>query len=143
MNYSKRALKMFSTKLNCAQSVLAAYGPEYGIEEKQCFKLAEAFGGGIAHRGEMCGAIIGALMVLGLKYGREDIDDIEKRNNVDRLSKELINKFENKFEFSNCIELIKYDISKPEKIDEARNKDVFKNCGDYVKEVIEIIEKIS
>ena len=60
------AESFFSTKLNCAQSVLATFGPDLRIEEETCFRIAEALGGGIAHSGQMCGSVIGALMVLGL-----------------------------------------------------------------------------
>lgn len=141
MNHSKRAGNLFSTKLNCAQSVLAVYGPEYGIEEKLSFKLMEAFGGGIAHKGNLCGAIIGGLAVLGLKYGRDDITDIEKRNRTDQLAKDLMRKFEEKFQSINCMDLINYDISTPEKLEEARNRNIFKNCRNYVKTVIKLIEE--
>ena len=40
-------------------------------------KLSQAFGGGMAHLGEACGAVTGAFMLIGLKYGRTKADDLE------------------------------------------------------------------
>ena len=61
----------------CSQAVLGTIQDEFGIGNKESFKAASALSGGIARRGESCGAIIGALMALGLLIGREKKDDIE------------------------------------------------------------------
>ena len=61
------AVATFKTGFNCAQSVLAAFGPELGLSCEQCLRMACAFGGGIARQGRICGAVSGALMVIGLK----------------------------------------------------------------------------
>ncbi|UCG00619.1 MAG: C_GCAxxG_C_C family protein [Candidatus Heimdallarchaeota archaeon] len=142
MDYSQKAESYFSTKLNCAQSVLAPFGPDLGIDEKTCFRIAEAFGGGIAHSGQMCGAIIGALMVLGLKHGRTETDDLEKRDKTNKLAKILIHKFTLLHKSSNCIELIDYDISTPAKLEKAREEKVFQNCGNLVKDAVNILKDI-
>ena len=142
MNNSKKAESYFSTRLNCAQSVLAPFGPDFGIEEKTCFRIAEAFGGGIAHSGQMCGAIIGALMVLGLKHGRAEIDDLKKRDKTNELARLFIQKFSRLHKSTNCIELINYDISTPVKLEKAREEKVFQNCGNFVKDAVQILEDL-
>ena len=50
---------------NCAQSVLVTFAPEIGLTEEEAFRLGGPFGAGM-HRGGVCGALTGALMVLGL-----------------------------------------------------------------------------
>ena len=50
---------------NCAQSVLATFAPEIGLTGEEAFRLGGPFGAGM-HRGSVCGALTGALMVLGL-----------------------------------------------------------------------------
>jgi C_GCAxxG_C_C family probable redox protein len=142
MNNSQKAESYFSTTLNCAQSVLATFGPSLGIEEKTCFRIAEAFGGGIAHSGQMCGAVIGALMVLGLKHGRIEIDDLEKRDKTDVLAKKFFEKFTHLNKSTQCIELINYDISTPVKLEKARKENVFQNCGKFVKDAVRILENL-
>jgi C_GCAxxG_C_C family probable redox protein len=60
-----RAQELFVKHYNCAQSVYAACGRGGGLTEAQRLALAGPFGGGIAARGEVCGALIGALLALG------------------------------------------------------------------------------
>ncbi len=69
------AVEKFSSGYNCAQSILYAFGPELGLDEETALKLATAFGGGMGGSGEVCGAVTGAIMALGLKCGRGGQDD--------------------------------------------------------------------
>jgi len=61
----------------CSQSVLGALQEEFGIGNKESFKAATVLSGGVARQGETCGAIIGALLALGLVIGRERMEDEE------------------------------------------------------------------
>jgi len=65
---AEKALSLFDSRYNCAQAVLASYGPDYGLEETMALKLASVFGGGVARTGGVCGAVTGALMVLSLRF---------------------------------------------------------------------------
>jgi C_GCAxxG_C_C family probable redox protein len=58
----------FRGGLNCAQAVFSVYGPLYGMERQQCICVAAPFGAGIARTQDICGAVTGSLMVLGLRY---------------------------------------------------------------------------
>ncbi len=62
----------------CSQAVLAALQEGLNIGDVQSLKAATAFAGGMARRGESCGALVGALMALGLEEGREKLEDIPK-----------------------------------------------------------------
>ncbi len=44
----------------------------------QSFKAATVLAGGVARRGETCGALLGALMALGLAVGRERMEDTDQ-----------------------------------------------------------------
>jgi len=61
----------------CSQAVLGALQEEFGIGNKESFKAATVLSGGVARQGETCGAIIGALLALGLVIGRERMEDEE------------------------------------------------------------------
>ena len=50
---------------NCAQSVLVTFAAEMGLSEQQAYDLGAHFGSGMRHGGT-CGALTGALMVLGM-----------------------------------------------------------------------------
>jgi C_GCAxxG_C_C family probable redox protein len=64
------AVEKFLSGYNCAQSVLFAYGPDLGLEAETALKLATGLGGGLGRRGEVCGAVTGGILALGLKFGR-------------------------------------------------------------------------
>jgi C_GCAxxG_C_C family probable redox protein len=62
---SQRAVELFSQHYNCAQAVFAACGKSDALSQEQRLALAGPFGGGFAAQGEVCGALTGALLVLG------------------------------------------------------------------------------
>ena len=142
MSNLDKTIGYFHTRLNCAQSILAAYGPSYGLAKKDCFRILEAFGGGIAHNGNTCGAILGALAVIGLKYGRTDIDDLQARDKTNDISQKLISKFILKNGSDKCLNLINYDISTPEKLEKAKKKGVFVKCDHFMTLTVELLEEI-
>lgn len=72
---SDRAVELFNSKFNCAQSVFAACAEENGLTESERLSVAAAFGGGMARQGEVCGALTGALMAMGERQSRAIADD--------------------------------------------------------------------
>ena len=76
--HAEKAVDYYGHNFNCSQGVFTAYAIEQGIDEKLALKLATNFGGG-ARKGEMCGAVSGALMVLGLLYGHSESDDLDTK----------------------------------------------------------------
>ena len=50
---------------NCAQAVLVTFADKMGMTEEQAYNLGAHFGSGMRH-GSTCGALTGALMVLGM-----------------------------------------------------------------------------
>lgn len=64
-------------KYNWSQKVLKEFSEEIGLDEELAARLTVGFGSG-AGRGELCGAIVGGIMALGLKYGDNSKSYIEK-----------------------------------------------------------------
>jgi C_GCAxxG_C_C family probable redox protein len=62
---AERAVELFKSGRNCAQSVYAASGAGGAMSEEQRLAVAAAFGGGMGRTGGTCGALTGALMALG------------------------------------------------------------------------------
>ena len=77
----------------CSQSVLGALQEEFGIGNKESFKAATVLSGGVARQGETCGAIIGALLALGLVIGRERMEDEEAYKAMMPPSIEVLTRF--------------------------------------------------
>ena len=79
MNHGTIAEDNFRRGYNCAQSVLLAFGDLTGLEEATAARLSSSFGGGLARQREVCGAVSGAAMVLGLLYGYSDPSNREAK----------------------------------------------------------------
>ncbi len=77
----------------CSQSVLLSLQEEFGIGNKESFKSASVFGGGVSYQGETCGALIGALMALGLVVGREKMEDTPTYRLAMKPAIEICNRF--------------------------------------------------
>ena len=78
-DHGKIAEENFRKGYNCAQSVLLAFGDMTGLEEQTAAALSSSFGGGLGRLREVCGAVSGAAMVLGLVRGYSDPDDREAK----------------------------------------------------------------
>lgn len=75
MNHAQKAFDLFKSGYNCAQAVAVAFCDATGFTEIQAARMASAFGGGMGRMREVCGAVSGMFMVLGLLYGYEDPKD--------------------------------------------------------------------
>jgi C_GCAxxG_C_C family probable redox protein len=60
------AVEKFLSGFNCAQSVVAAFYAECGLDETTALKMACGLGGGMGAKQEVCGAVSGGILVLGL-----------------------------------------------------------------------------
>lgn len=72
---TQKAIDFFEQGYNCSQSVLMAYANLYGIDQETATKFASSFGGGMGRLREVCGAVSGMFMVLGLHYPATDVTD--------------------------------------------------------------------
>ena len=72
----RKALK-YDKYSGCSQSVLLSLQEAYDMFDTEAFKAATVLSGGVARRGETCGALIGGLLALGQAAGREKIEDTQ------------------------------------------------------------------
>lgn len=136
-NPIKTAQDRFALGFNCSQAVFSAYASQLGIEDQAALKLASPFGGGVAHQGQVCGAVTGALMVLGLARGSDTVDTKDKTY---RMAEDFISRFRERHSTILCRELIGVDISTPEGLQNARGQDVFQSiCPGLVKDATELV----
>lgn len=130
----------FAQGLNCAQAVLSAFAAQSGISEEAALLLASPFGGGIARQGQVCGALTGALMVLGLQRGNSTPQGKEETY---RMAEEFMQAFQKRHGATLCRELIGYDISTPEGLQAAREQEIFARvCPAIVKGAAEMLAGI-
>jgi len=137
---SQIAVSRFKEGFSCSQAVLSAFSDVCGLDLNLALKISQPFGGGIAHRGEICGAVSGAFMVIGLKYGRTQADDIPARDKTYKAVANFIQKFENRHGSINCKELLGYDLSTEEGQKRAEEEGLFENlCPKFVRDAADIV----
>jgi len=135
---SEIAVAHFHQNFNCAQAVFVTFAPQLGLDESQALKLASPFGGGVARCGQICGAVTGALMALGLAQGADTPDGKE---DAYRLGQEFLQRFESRHATILCRELIACDISTPEGRQQARAKGAFTAlCPQFVRDAADIVQ---
>ena len=138
MTHIEKAMKIFYEKVNCSQAVLGAYAEEYGLTSDQAMKVAACFSGGV-RKGEVCGAVSGAIMVIGLKYGEgTDYKAIAYPKAV-----EFMDRFKEKNASYVCRDLLGCDISSEEGMLYAREKGLFKDiCPRMVESAVDVLEEM-
>ena len=93
--------------------------------------------------GETCGAVTGALMVIGLKYGKTKAGDEGARDKTYELVGEFVARFKDHHGSIACRELLGCDLSNPEGLKTAKEKGLFDNlCPQFVQDATEILEEI-
>lgn len=91
--------------MNCGQSVLLAFRDRIGFSEEQCFGIASGMGGGF-RCGGICGALSGAILVLGLLYPHTPETGAVGKQRITLLTKEFQRRYMERFGYLNCRELL-------------------------------------
>lgn len=108
---------------NCAQAVFIPFARELGVDQETANAVASQFGSGMG-MGNVCGALTGALMVLGLKEGTPT-----QRAALIRAFREMHDGV------IDCAELLKID-------KEKGNSDKKAHCDRMVYDAVRIVEEL-
>jgi len=143
MNKVEQAVSYFGQGYACSQAILTTYGEQYGFDRETSLRIAEGFVGGIAGLGETCGAVVGALMVIGLRYGRTDVSDADARTTTLKAVRNFVDQFKALNSSISCRDLLGCEIDTKEKRRVALEKGLFTTiCPDLVRDSAEILETI-
>jgi len=102
--------------------VLLAVCQKLGIENEFVPRIASMFGGGMARTGEVCGAVVGGLMCIGIKHGREEAKQSDAEGYA--LTQQFLRRFRDEMASIQCRELTGMDLSTDEGLREFRSSDV-------------------
>jgi C_GCAxxG_C_C family probable redox protein len=94
MSRADRAAALFSEEYNCAQSVFWSFADALGLDPDTALRIASGFGGGVARRQEICGAVAGGVMVLGLRCGRGESEAPEANDAARARIEDFLSRFE-------------------------------------------------
>ena len=133
---------LFMQGIDCSQVVTGAFAEKMGMTEEQARKVSSCFGGGMMC-GETCGAVTGALMVIGMVYGHSREGDQSQKEIMAAKTGEFKKLFGEKYSSCICRELLGHDISKPGEMEKVlENGLMFDFCPRVVEDTIDILEKI-
>ena len=143
MKKVEQAVACFKEGFSCSQAVCATYGIDFGLGRDDLLKISSAFGAGMARLSETCGACTGAMMVLGLKYGRTRAEDNAAKEKTYQLVQEFAKRFKARNGTLVCRELLGVDMGTPEGIKAMIEKNLHATaCPKFVKDAAEILEEI-
>ncbi|MDD1693104.1 MAG: C-GCAxxG-C-C family protein [Methanoregula sp.] len=143
MTKSDEAVASYGSRFTCSAAVFAAFSEDLGLDPDMAKKIACGFGAGISKTGNTCGAVSGAILVIGLKYGKTKVEDDAATEKTRALVRQFIREFTEKNGSINCTELLGYNLDNPEEFAQARDKRLFiSKCTPLVRDAADILEKI-
>jgi C_GCAxxG_C_C family probable redox protein len=136
MTNADLAVSKFNKGANCCQAILGVYGPPLGVDLDLAMRLGGPFEGGMGCSGATCGAVTGALMVLGLHISNDAA-------RVREASEEFVRRFEEKNGALHCRQLLGRSIRTPSELEEAAKERLFaKVCPKLVRSAAHILEDL-
>ena len=143
MNRTEQAVHYFEQGYLCSQSILAAFAPQLGFDQETAFRIAAGFGAGMGRMGEVCGALTGAFMVIGLRFGHTSGEDMVNKDLTYQHVQMVADQFRNRHGTILCRELIGCTLRNPEELQSARERGVFINqCPGYIRSAGDILEEL-
>ena len=136
--YSERAVELFMNGKNCSQAVFVAFATDLGLTEEMALSISVGLGGGVGRMREVCGAISGSAMVVGLKY-----PELSKAEVYEKV-RAIMDEFKKTNHSIVCKELL--GLTKPESssVPEERTAEYYKKrpCIQIVEDAAKATEKI-
>ena len=105
-NHGEAAAEYFKAGYNCAQAVACAFAEEMGMDIETAAKLTSSFGGGMGRLREVCGAVSGALFVLGALRGYTDPQSPQAKTELYTRVQDFAARFKEKHGTIICRELL-------------------------------------
>lgn len=139
---SDNAKELFSIGYNCSQAVSAVFADDYGIGQNEILKIACGFGGGMRNS-EVCGAVSGAIMVIGMKYGNGSDNSPENKTLCYQKTLEFTKKFSEYNKSIICREILGVDIFKDDGMKIAQERNLIQTkCIDMIVSAVNLLEEL-
>jgi C_GCAxxG_C_C family probable redox protein len=140
---TERAVEIFSNGYSCSQAVLAAFSIDFGLDEDTALRISGGFGGGFGRLGETCGALSGAIMVIGLAFRGAEAGRCEAKDITYAKVRETVERFREANGATECRELLGIDILSDEGDLKAREAGLYRTiCPKLVESAANILEDL-
>ena len=136
--YSERAVQLFLEGKNCSQAVFAAFAPDLGLNEETALAVSMGLGGGVGRLREVCGAVSGSAMLVGLKY-----PDLDKAQAYEKV-RAIVDEFKKTNHSIVCKELLGLTEAEKSSAPEKRTQEYYQKrpCVKIVEDAALATEKI-
>jgi C_GCAxxG_C_C family probable redox protein len=143
MNKVEHALGCFQNGFNCSQAIFSTYSDQLGLDKETALKISCPFGGGMGRMSGTCGAVTGAYMLIGLKYGKYLPEDNDSKEKSYALVKEFTEKFNTIHGSISCKDLLKKDMKNPEDLNYIKENGLWdKLCPIFISDAAQLIEEL-
>ena len=122
-----RAHELHADGYNCAQAVACAIAPQMDVDADQLFRALEGFGLGMGDMSQTCGAISGAVAVVGLSNSNGS-DGPRSKGATYKISREVPQRFGRQNGTTVCRELKGVDTGSP-----------VRSCPDCIEDAVRIV----
>ncbi len=140
---SETAVDTLRSGFNCAQAVFAAYAAGLGISENDSLRIAGGFGGGMGRLQETCGAVTGAFMLIGCKYGMTAKGDSEAKEKTYEYIRRFADRFMKMNKSISCKTLLGCDLQSDEGKKYYKEHDLHETvCVKCVRDAACIVEQM-
>ena len=141
MDHSTLAAQLFLDGCSCSQAVMAAFCDLTGMDRSTALRLSAPFGGGIGRMREVCGAVSGMMMVVGLLYGFEPSEGSTAKSAHYHLVQELAEQFRQQAGSIICREILKNPPADPNPSPRTAEYYANRPCARMVMLAAEILDK--
>jgi len=128
-DHRKKALETFEKGYNCAQSVLFAYAADLGLDPVDALKVSSGFGGGMGRIQSVCGAVTGAFMAIGCRFGKIREGDTAAKEKTYTLVKRFAEEFRRVHGSILCSDIVGCDLNTPEGRKYYKDNNLTEKCA--------------
>ncbi len=137
---NEEILLRFQAGIDCGQVVMENYAEKVDVSIESARKLASTFGGGFG-LGECCGAVNAAMILIGMKYGYSEDNDLEQKKILNEKKDEFLKAFSEKYSDISCKGLLGHNISEPGEYEKIVEEGLMISlCPQIVNDVMAILK---
>jgi len=138
-----KATEYHSKGFNCSQAVFCTYCEQLGLDIKTALKISGGLGGGMGGLGEVCGAVTGAYLLIGLKHGQTQPEDKAAKEKTYAMVREFSQRFIERNRTINCKELLAIEAANNQDGTQTRAicSKAIRDAAEIVGEMLELREK--
>ena len=137
----EQAKELVSKGYMCSQIVLAFFAEDLDLFLEDALRVSAGFGGGMCD-GQACGAVTGAIMAIGLKYGMVEAEDFRKLQECNEKVVLFNNKFRENYQSTVCKDLLGFNINDPVEKEKHSQEETLPKCLAYITGAIKIASEI-